>query len=381
MRGLRPWLLPVLAAGLLCACGEEELQVGTYSKGEVVEVGALEPVTISEHASQAEAVASAQRQAVEELFDLFLTTAARAQGRDVLERGVLSRAQDFIPRYRTVSSQVSGGVLSQRLHLLVSYEKLGKDLDGLGLVRPEGVAGMPRVLISLRESGPGAGARAGTASQAMRRSLLERGYAAVDFSDHASSDSQKNGSEKEGLKEARKLSAQVLISGSAQAAAEDDSRLTGYLPYRARVAVKAVEVPSSEVIVDFVQEATAVDVSSAGAAAKALADAGQLAAGRLREALGRRYRERTEMDVLFMGLGGLDKARRLIFALRDQPGVIAAALDSVSGKDVKLRVFVESPSADELAAQLMKLKGYSLNVRMVEQEYHYLEMEANSGAF
>jgi hypothetical protein len=371
----------MLAAGLVCACAEEELQVGTYAKGQVVEVGALEPVTVSEHASQADALSSAQRQAVEELFDLFLSSTARAGGRDALERNVLSHAADFIPRYKTVSSQISGGVLSQRLHLLVSYEKLGKDLDELGLIRPEGVAGMPRVLLSVKESGPGAGVGAGTASQAMRRALIERGYAAVDFSDHASSDSQKSGSESVARAEARRLLTQVLVTGSAQAAAAPDARLKGYSSYRARVAVKAVTVPGSEIIVEFIQEAEAVDVSSAGAAAKSLADAGVVAAGRLREALSLRYRERTEMSVLFLGLGGLDRARRLIFALRAQPGVIAAALDSVSGRDVKVRVFVESNSADELAANLMKLKGYSLNVRMVEPDYHYLEMEASSSAF
>ncbi len=364
MRLLRfPGLL--LAAGLLCACAEDELQVGVYKKGAVVEIDADSPVTVSERASVAEAVAAAKRRAIEDLFDLFMSSQTASRDKARIESNVLSRADELVSRYRIVSSQVSGGVLHERLHAMVSYEQLSKDLEGLGLVRPAGVAGNPRVSVSLQESGPGTSGGEGPAAAAMRRALVDSGYTAVD-----SSSGQAAG-----------FPSEVLVTGSAQADPEDDPRLQGYAPYRARLAFKAVAVSSAGVIAEYVQEATAVDVSSAGAAEKSLSDAGTLAAGRLKEALARRYRQRTEMSVLFTGLGGLEKARRLIIALRSQPEVVAAALDSVSGSDVKLRVFVENPSVDELAAGLMKLRGYSFNVRMVEQDYHYLEMEAGSGAF
>ncbi|MBI3553987.1 MAG: hypothetical protein HY077_15940 [Elusimicrobia bacterium] len=360
----RPLAL-LLALGALSACAEARLKPGAYKSGLVVE-------------AQAPSVDAGRRKAVESLFELYLSSPARSGEAARLEERILSRAAVFVPRLKVVSPPAAAPV---SLHALVSTEKLSRELDGLGLVRPAGVAGKPRVLLSLAESGLGAGTDVGTASDSLRRVLMERGYDVVDFSDHANPEVRKTAGESEAFAEARKLRAGVVVTGSARSASMGDPRLAEYKPFSARVALKAASVPGGEIIAEFSSEATAVDSAAAGAASRALADAGGIAAVKLREALAGHFRERTEMSVLFLGLGDLERAKTLLADLRARPEIVAAALDSMIGEDVKVRVFVENGSADELAAALLRMPSYAFNVRSVEADYHYLELEAASHAF
>jgi hypothetical protein len=58
---------------------------------------------------------------------------------------------------------------------------------------------------------------------------------------------------------------------------------------------------------------------------------------------------------------------------------LAAFLGAVSGKDVRIRVFAEKYSADDLAAFLLRAKFWSFAVRSVEPYYRYLELEVGGG--
>ena len=110
------------------------------------------------------------------------------------------------------------------------------------------------------------------------------------------------------------------------------------------------------------------------------ADAGVLAADRLRKLLAGRYDERAEIALSVVGLGGFERARRLIAAMRGLPGVVAVSLDALSDRDAKLRVFVERLSADELAASLLRLGKYSFTVRSVEADFNAVELEGGEEA-
>lgn len=332
---------------LLGACAEQQLAVGGYKKGIVVEAEGY-------GATRAQADAAVQRAAVAGLFDLFLTSAVlQSDDGQALEKRILARAGEFVPRSKTVSALDSAGQVRVKARAMVSYERLGHELDALGLIRPEGVAGAPRLLVSLE--GPAA------AEEGLRRVLLERGYVVVD-------------------EPGAKIRAGAAVSGRSRAFAADDPRLPAFHPRRAEIRLKAQGVPDGEALADFVQEATALDADPAAAEAKALSDAGELAGERLRQALSSRYRERVEMSVLFAGFGDLAKARKLLADLRADPRIAGAAFDSIGGGDLKLRVFVERRSADELAADLSRLKGYSFSVRFVEADYHYVELEGGGNA-
>lgn len=367
---IRRWRLALVAALALGGCAERRLKPGTYASGHVTEVegrGGL----------RAEALAQARRSAVAGLLDLYVSEEARSQSQSAIEDKVLANAGAYIKRHKPVEVQERSDGIRLRLRALVLYQKLGRDLEQMGLVKPEGVRGRPRVLVALEETGPGAGSEVGRASEALRRRLLEQGYQAMDLSDRMDPDYRKSA---DPLEEARKREAQVLVTGRAAAAPLSDERLDRYHPFRARLELEAVSVPEKDAVASIVQEAAAVDLLPETAAAKALANAGEAAAERLRQALSGRYRERQEIRLAVIGAGGMEKARGLIRSLRSLPEVAGASLDSLAGRDARIRIFVERLSADELAARILRLKGQSFQVRAVEPDNRYLELEAE-GAF
>lgn len=318
----------------------------------------------------------ALRQAVSGLMGLYVSSAS-AFGPE-LDRSILQQAASYVKRSQVVetSRKDSAGVL--RLRAEVLHEKLGRDLDGLGLVKPQGVEGAPRILISLREKGAGAGTDVGRASDVLRRTLSARGYAGIDLSDHLNPKGhQSTGSREEALAAGLESKAEVVITGQAAAAEIDDEALReqGYHTFRGRLSAEALLAGGSPVAV-LNTEATAADMSSTGAAAKALENAAELAGEKLAEELAARFRERVEISILVRGLKRVEDVAGLLSAMRRVPGVVGAAAGKLSPEEAALRVFVEKLGADELAARLLQyVKGFSLEVRGVEPDAKLIELE------
>jgi hypothetical protein len=341
-------LAPALAA-VFCGCGEQLLHPGGYKSGLVVEC-------------EGPTAAEAKRAAVSGVFDLYLTTGAIAAEQEALKAKVLDQAASFVTREKVVSKK---GRTPVRLRALVATDKLGRALDGMGLVRPAGVAEHPLVLIRVVESGPGAGAF--SSSEALRRALAAKGYSAVDVS--SSTKDAANA-------QAAKLKSGVLVMGSAKTRLTDDARLEGLRAVAAKLELKALAAPEARSLDELTTETASIDAKPEAAGERALSAAGEISAAKLRQTLTERYHERGELTVLFAGVGGLDKARKLARDLRADRAVVAASFDSLVDDDAKFRVFVENMSADELASELSRLPGYAFSVRSVEADYRYLEMES-----
>jgi|GEM_PF-5808570 len=364
-----------VAAAALLLCGCAELKAGLGGRGLVVESQAAVP-----ERDRVLGVAAAERRAVEDALGLFISSATRAASEAALEEKILSSPRAYVRRYQVLpSSGPSGGgdagVARVRLLALVATDKLRKDLDALGLVRPEGVYGAPRLLVSLKEAGPGAGREVGRASDAMRRGLVARGYEVQDLSDHQNARYQKTGAREEVLAAARVAAAQLAVNGTAQAQAVVDERFSGLRPFRARVEASAFWVGTRGLVAHVDVEATAVDLALESAAGKALEDAGQLAADKLAAEFSGRFHERSVLELGAAGFTELGRIRRFMADLRGLPGVAGAAVVALTPELIRLEVFVEKLAPEELAALLMRLPGYSFEVRSVETDYRYVEVE------
>lgn len=364
-----------LGALLLAAGCASTMTLGSRKGGEVVEAEGSAAGSEGQAREEA-ALADARGKAVERVWDVFLSTAVRAAQADRLRQKVLAKAGDYVEKVQVLEKKSEPGRASVRVRALVSLAKLGKDLEALGLSKPEGVKGRPGLLISLKETGPGAGREVGRASDFLRRALAERGYAAADFSDIMGKNYQKTGEAGEALAEARRSGAELLLTGEASAAPVADGRLEGYKTFKAEVSFQAVSVSSGEALSSWTAQATAVDAAEEASASKALENAGELAAERLRSWLATRYRERTELSVLVAGLEDLGQARRFIESARGIPSAAGAVLEGFSDRQALIKIYVERISAEELAAWLLKNEPFSLEVRSVEPELGSLELEA-----
>ena len=107
-----------------------------------------------------------------------------------------------------------------------------------------------------------------------------------------------------------------------------------------------------------------------GAAGRHLA-----AADRLAEAFTGQFRERSVIGLSAAGLGSLARVQAFLEAVRALPKVAAAAAASFQPEGVLFQVFVEGLSPEDLAVTLMRLPGHPLEVRAVEAENRFVEVE------
>lgn len=343
-------LLALTAAVLsLGACAETRLKPGGYKSGLSVVSEGRSPG--EGKLARAAALAQAERRAVEGLLPLYAPAQALSGAKDLQEK-VLDRASAFVKRRKAGKARAQGGSTALSARVLVDSTKLFKELDALGLVRPEGVAGRPGLVLSLSESGPGGGR--GTAAQAMRRVLAQRGYAV-------------------GEREERRV--ELSVVGGVENAASLDPRLTGLFSFKARLSAKVLRGASGEPLGAVEQEASAVDLAAESAAAKALSSVGELAGEAAARLLSSHYRERRELFLIVHGPSRLEQAFSLVDAVRALKPVAAAAFDSLYAGELRLRVYAERLSADELAALLLRERSLGLQVRAVESDYRSVEME------
>ena len=340
---MRMVLTPVLSAAL-AGCAGAKLELGLLKDGLVVEAEG----------------------AVESVLPLYLSSRTISGSAEVLRRSILAQPSAYIKK-----TQAQG----PRPLALIDLGRLRRQLDMLGLTKPGGLQGLPRVLISLVERGPGAGADVGRASDCLRRALSARGYEAFDYSDQLNKKPRKTGSQEEALDAGLAQKADVVVSGAAEAQERLDPAAGGYRSFRARISARALAPATGTELFTLEAEADAMDLQPAGAAVKALENAGGLAAERLAGRLVERFQERTELGISLMRPPDWRTLLRFLDALRGIPGVAAVSMAGLTSKEARLRVFVEKLSTEDLAAAVRTLGVYPVELTVVEPDGRYIEME------
>ncbi len=300
----------------------------------------------------------ARRQAVASFFDAYLSTGARAASAQTLEGSFLAATTSYIVRDKVLSTKKDAGPDAVKARCIVDYLKLGRDLEAAGLVKPQGVVGRPRAAVWLSPR---------DAAEAVRGALAARGYDAMVLAGEPRAEAA--------LDDARARGAALLISGEASGGPTDGGAPAGFARARAEISLKVYALPQGEVVDDVSAEADAVDLETSTARSKAFENCGALAADKLQKFLATQFVERDEVSVVILGMGKLPEIERLLGAVRALRGVAGAALGALGGGDSRLRVFVERLSADEVAAALLRLPGYSFTVRAVEPEFKAIELD------
>lgn len=350
---MRRALLAVLLAGApLCGCSG--LRPGGTEDGLAVAVSAADPVL-------------ARRAAVESVLGLYLTPERRAAEKDKLDE-LLARPGRFTGKEKR---KAGASVVEVKLTPLAAA------LDEAGLVRPSGFPKGPgRVLIVLAE--PAASLGVGYASDSLRRALSARGISAADASDALlKRPSLRSKPVAELVKDAFESGVDFVLVGGAAAEARPDE---GSGAWRAEAVLDArlkSSLADEGSLVD--AAASAVDLSSGPALAKALEQAGDSAAAPTAAAIAEARQGRSEVIVEARGAGGPARMAGLIATLRRLAGVKGAALAVHRNEEgaALVRAFCEGLKADELAARLLRADS-TLVVLGVEPELGRLIVELGS---
>lgn len=333
----------ILAAALafvLAGCSHQRLRLGATNDGEVVEAEGWSPMDAADLlGTKQRSLAEAQKKAVERVVGVFISAKTRVAQAVTLNQNILANVGGYVKRYDVVSERTEGGFYKTIIRAHVLYKKVGEDLKGLGLVRPEPPPGNPRVQVSVSgESG-----EEPSASGAVRRAMLERGFQVLD-SKAAGSD--------------------LAVTGSATAHELSDVRLGGFRSWRARVELSAKRAGTGEILARKTQEASGLDLVPDIARAKAFENAGGLAAEALAAELSQVLTNRVVVTLRLAGMrGGLAAVQNLAEDLRLQPDIAQVVLVEFNAAGAELKVTTEGFAGDELGAMLNLMKKYRFTMR------------------
>jgi len=324
-----------LAAVILTGCAGGRLKVGATKDGEVIEAEGWAPVVDDDLlGTKKRSLAEAQKKAVERVVGVFISAKTRVAQSVTVNQNILADVKGYIQKYDVVSEKQEDGFYKTRIRALVLYQKVGEDLESLGLMRPPPPPGNPVVSVRVGEAGSMA---ADKAASAVRKVFVDKGFTVV-VADEKEPD--------------------LIVKGSALASELKDVRLGGFVSFRARAELEVVKARTGEVLARKTREASGLDPTRSIAEAKAYENAASLAGEELAAELTGLLTSRVKVTVRVSGLSGLDAVQGLADDLRLQPDIAAATLSVFREGGAELLVTTEGMAGEELGALLLRMKKY-----------------------
>jgi hypothetical protein len=351
-------LIAVLASG--CASWHR-LRPGQTETGLALRVSSHEPQ-------------AARREAVETVLPLFLADATRPHTKEILDREVFARLNEFVGRERLPRHGMAV--------VEVLPDKLAPVLLASGLARPrEYASGQEKVLVALGRADRGLSPAELVVGDAMRMALFGAGLQARDLHD-AFDPATKDKDRLVVLPENVTVAAAArggwswVETGSVVGAVGRDVSAAIFRG-EARLDGRFYELGFSSAPYEFSIEESAVDVSTGGAFNLALEQVGQKAATRIQERIAERRDGRTNIAFMLPGPKSVERIRGLLAVLRRVPGVEGATLYAWNGpyESVDVWAYVHGLTPEDLVARLMHADP-SLNVTGIDSELREIFIEA-----
>ncbi|MFA5975631.1 MAG: hypothetical protein WC859_05630 [Elusimicrobiota bacterium] len=356
MRSVRP--LAFLAAAFLffagTGCSSSRIKQTKGLDGEVVVAEGMAPYraeALTE--TKAEALAAAQRAAVEQVVGVYVTGKTRVDKAALVEREILANTSGYIKRYEILSEGRSGEWYRTKIRALVSTQRIHKKLESEGLLHKASI-GYPRVAIALQEF---VGEKANAdkpATQALTGVLLKQGYKVVELSKPI----PVNEDAVEAAKSIPHTSAELLIAGMARAqslgyASKD---LGGMGSYRASVNFRVIETGTGEVLSTVSKTASGAEATPELASDKSLQEAAEQA-GAVLANLPEELDKRAHVLITIVGITSFETLGKFQKDLSSQRGV----------KEEYLRSYTQAAGTaviDVLADQLTPQEVAEMSVRL-----------------
>ncbi|MBI5597524.1 MAG: hypothetical protein HY928_15650 [Elusimicrobia bacterium] len=359
-------LVAVAAALALAGCSHQRMKVGKTEDGEVIEAEGWSPIDAADLlATKKRSLAEAQKKAVERVVGVYISAKTRVAQAVSLDQNILANVGGYIKKYDVLSEKQEDGFYKTVIRAHVLYKKVGDDLNGLGLIRPDAPPGNPKVMVVLAGEA-GADRAESPAAGAVRKVLVDRGFQVVDPAELERKGLVRGADAKALLGAGKALGADLVVTGLSSARELTDVRLGGFRSWRSRVEIQAMRAATAEVVSRRTQEASGLDPDGDIARAKALENAGTLAAESLAAELSQVLSKRVTVSLRVSGLkGGLATVQRLAEELRLQPDIAQAVLEGYGDGVAEIKVTTEGFTGDELAALLVRLKKYSFTMKSV----------------
>lgn len=360
-----------ITAVLAAACASQtRLKLGRTSEGEVVEAEGVVPLQRDNiPATEAAALAAAQRSAVEKVVGVYVSGKTLVEKAVVVENRILAKTGGYISKYDLVSKGPEGAFYRMKIRALVRFQEIGEDLKEAGLLDVASV-GNPRVAVLVEESVDGTPSEGFDGGRALAQALLARGYLVVERSALAGAATQGilDAVNKGDLKKVGDLGGavgtEVVITGTVSASQlkDSDGRLGGMISFRGRAALQAVRSGTGQVLATAARDASALDITKQLASAKALGSAASLAGEELAGTLYSALQTGSETVVVLRGVRDLERLQKFQEELRSLAPGGKVILRRFSGQTAELSVVGASKSGGEVAAVIARMKSVAAEV-------------------
>ncbi len=376
LRGISLLALALVVAG----CSGRRLMPGPNEEGEVIEAEGWTPHDPKDLlGTKRRSLADAQKKAVERVVGVYISARTRVAKAVTVDQNILADVSGYVRKYDVIDEREEGGFYKTRIRALVLYQKIGKDLKKLGLMRPPPPPGNPTVAVLVTSAGRWSAERETSAAAAVRKALLEKGFKVIDSGALARFQGKnlKDASAVAGI--GRDLGADLVITGDASVHELKDVNLGGFRSFRARVKLQAIKPETSQVIASKTREASGLDPAAAVAREKALENTGMLVGEEMSDELGQLLASRVEVTISVRGMSGVEEINKLLEALRGQPDVAAASLGGYKEGGAEVQVTTEGVAGEELAKMLPSLGNFGLKVKAIGS--YRIEVEVAASKF
>ena len=375
---ITPRSIALLSLALVVAgCSGRRLKPGPNEEGEVIEAEGWTPHDPKDLlGTKRRSLADAQKKAVERVVGVYISAKTRVAKAVTVDQNILADVSGYVRKYDVIDEREEGGFYKTRIRALVLYQKIGKDLKNLGLMRPPPPPGNPTVAVFITSGGRWATERESSAATAVRKALLEKGFKVIDSAALARFKGKEvsNASAAAGI--GRDLGADLVIIGDATVHELTDVNLGGFRSFRARVKLQAIKPETSQVLASKTREASGLDPAAAVAREKALENTGGLVGEEMSDELGELLASRVELTISVRGMSGVEEINKLTEALRGQPDIAAASLAGYNEGGAEVVVTTEGVAGEELAKALPTLGNFGLKVKSISSYRIEVEVAA-----
>jgi len=207
------------------------------------------------------------------------------------------------------------------------------------------------------------------AEQGVRRALKRSSSLTVIDKPKDSLNTEDETGEQSAVELGKQLGADIIILGNAEAyKMEGVSQLgSGFVPYRARVALRAVASSNGQLLAEASHEASGIDPVENISAKKAFSAAGELAGQDIIGPVEAALKSEVAVTVKVTALGGIKQLKKLQDTIRNVGGVEDVVLERYLRGDADLSVYTVDLSGEELAASILRVKPFPLDTHSVSR--------------
>lgn len=342
------------AAALLCACAE--LRIGPPAEGEQITAEGMAPLAEGNLAlARDNALAAAQRSAVEQVVGVFVSGQTQVQDAVAVRQKIMAGTKGYIKRYKIASEGAAGGYYRVKIRATVLVQGISSAFEEYS------GGSRAKVAVLAAETVDSAPVSYGGAGAALASQLEKTGYSVLTPKAETGADAALDAARAAGADYA------VIVQADAYKLAPLPELSGQFSPYRARADVKIYSVADRRLAGGITKEASGLDPAPDIAAKKALAAAAGLAAQELSAQLARAANAAGTIVLKITGLRGIEQLRKFQDALRQIPGIEKAPLSSYARGDAFFSVRTRTLSGEELAASLLRINPFALETQSVTQ--------------